>query len=200
MKKLLAISASILAENSQSRKLLAQFTTQWQQRNPDGKLVSRDLAADPLPHLDAATLAAWSTPAEQQSSEQRNLAAVSSELIEELQGCDTLVIGMPMYNFGVPSGFKAWIDQVARAGITFRYTAQGPEGLLKGKRAVILCSRGGIYAGTEKDSQTRYLTDVLGFLGITDVKFVYAEGLAMGEEQASRAMAEAAEQIAALSG
>jgi FMN-dependent NADH-azoreductase len=124
-------------------------------------------------------MASWMVAPEQRNPQQAEQASLSELLIEELQGSDTLVIGMPLYNFGVPSTFKAWIDRIARAGITFRYTENGPEGLLNGKKVYIVATRGGMYKGTAKDSQTQYLTDVLGFLGMHEVNFIYAEGLHM---------------------
>ncbi|GAA5219238.1 FMN-dependent NADH-azoreductase [Corallincola platygyrae] len=192
MKKLLVVKSSILADNSQSSRLADLYAEAWLKANLDGEVSVRDLGAEPIPHLDGNTLGAWATPAEEQTAEQRELAQRSDLLIEEVMSADVIVIGMPMYNFGVPSSFKAWIDHIARAGVTFRYTENGPEGLVKNTRAVVAAARGGMYQGTPKDTQTVYLRDVLGFLGISDVEFAYAEGLAMGEEGAKIAI-EAAE-------
>jgi FMN-dependent NADH-azoreductase len=119
----------------------------------------------------------------ERSPEQQDLTALSDTLIAEVQNADTIVIGMPMYNFGTPSHFKAWVDHIARAGVTFRYTENGPEGLLIGKRVVVLVASGGIYKGTDNDSLTPYLTTFFNFLGIQQVNFIYAEGLAMGDAE-----------------
>lgn len=181
MTNLLVLNTSLSGENGKSNQLVSQYVEQLEGKT-DVNVVNRDLAAENLPHLSGAEMQAWMTPAEERSDEQKMQAALSDTLVEEIEAADTLVIGMPMYNFGVPSVFKAWIDRVARAGRTFRYTENGPQGLLQGKKAVIFATRGGMYAGTEKDSQTQFLKDVLAFLGITDVEFVYAEGLAMGDE------------------
>jgi FMN-dependent NADH-azoreductase len=124
-------------------------------------------------------MGAWMTDIAQRSQEQTDLATISDDLIEELKNSDTIVVAMPMYNFGVPSTFKAWVDRVARAGITFQYTENGPAGLLKDKTVIVVASRGGIYAGTQKDSQTQYLKDVFSFMGMEDITFIYAEGLNM---------------------
>jgi len=178
MSSILFIKSSLNGEQGQSNQLgqalVSQLTT-----DPTVKVVERDLAADNLPHLSQTEMAAWMTEAKDRTAQQADLAATSDNLIAELQESDTIVIGMPMYNFGIPSTFKAWVDRVARAGITFRYTEQGPVGLLTNKKVIVVAARGGIYAGTEKDSQTQYLKDFLAFIGIKDVTFIYAEGLNM---------------------
>ncbi len=122
---------------------------------------------------------------------QAQVAAESDALVAELRAADVIVIGLPMYNFGVPSTLKAYFDHVARAGVTFRYTAQGPEGLLEGKKAYVVATRGGKYSGTPQDLQSAYVRQFLGFVGITEVEFVYAEGLALGDESRAAALAEA---------
>ena len=144
------------------------------------------MIADALPHLDIAELGAWTTPADERSDEQKALAARSDELLAELRANDVLVLAVPMYNLGIPSQLKAWFDRVLRAGETFRYTENGPQGR-QGKRVIILAARGGIYAGSDMDSQTPHLKSMLGLMGITDVDVVYAEGLNMGEEQRAAA-------------
>jgi FMN-dependent NADH-azoreductase len=151
----------------------------------------RDLARDPLPHLTAERFAALSTPAFQRTTEQALVASESDALVDELRAADVVVIALPMYNFGVPSTLKAYFDHVARAGVTFQYTPNGPEGLLRGKKAYVIATRGGRYANTPQDLQSAYVRQFLGFLGITDVEFVYAEGLAMGDEMRAAALAEA---------
>jgi FMN-dependent NADH-azoreductase len=157
----------------------------------------RNLQAEPLPHLDDAVLGAFFTPADQRTAEQAAIAARSDALIAELQAADIVVIGAPMYNFGVSSQLKTYFDFIARAGVTFQYTANGAEGLVKGKKVYVVSARGGKYLGTPGDSQTPYLKTFLGFLGMTDVNFIYAEGLNMGADAAQAALAAAREAIAA---
>ena len=148
--------------------------------------------------LDEAALGALFTPAEQRTPEQAARVALDDALIAQVQSADAIVLGVPMYNFGVPVQLKTWIDAIARAGVTFRYTENGPEGLLKGKKVYVALARGGIYRDTPADSQVPYLKGVLGFLGMTDVEFIYAEGLAMGPESADKAFAAAEAAIGAV--
>ena len=194
MKNILQINASIFSENGQSTRLADQFASDLRASNPGAELVKRDLASDPIPHLTAQRFGAFLAKADERTAEQMEVAEFSDRLIEELRRADVIVLGVPMYNFGIPSTLKAYIDHVARAGVTFKYTETGPVGLLEGKKAYIFASRGGAYAGTPRDSQTTYLRDFLQFIGITDVEFVYAEGLALGEDkkQASLEKAQAA--------
>lgn len=191
MKNILQINASIFSENGQSTRLADQFTADLRASNPGAELVKRDLASDPIPHLTAQRFGAFLAKADERTAEQKGVAEFSDRLIEELRRADVLVLAVPMYNFGIPSTLKAYIDHVARAGVTFKYTETGPVGLLEGKKAYIFASRGGAYAGTPRDSQTTYLRDFLQFIGITDVEFVYAEGLAMGEERKQAALEKA---------
>jgi FMN-dependent NADH-azoreductase len=145
--------------------------------------------------LDEAALQALFSPAQQRTPEQAARVAQDDTLIAEIQAADAVVIGVPMYNFGVPAQLKNWIDAIARAQVTFRYTAQGPEGLLKGKKVYVVLARGGLYRDTPNDTQMPYLQNVLGFLGMTDVQFIYAEGLAMGAEAEQNALVSAYHQI-----
>ena len=186
MNNLLQINTSARAAG-QANRLADDFIHAWREAHPADQITLRDLTSQPVPHLDERTLNAFFTSPEQRDADMQVAVRLSDELITEIQAADVIVIGVPMYNFGIPSTLKAYFDHIARAGITFRYTANGPEGLLKGKRAIILAARGGIYSGTPKDTQTAYLRDFLGFVGITEVEFIYAEGLAMGDEQAERA-------------
>lgn len=183
MKNILQINASIFSENGQSTRLADQFAADLRDSNPGAELMKRDLASNPIPHLTAQRFGAFLAKADERTAEQKEVADFSDRLIEELRRADVLVLGVPMYNFGIPSTLKAYIDHVARAGVTFKYTETGPVGLLEGKKAYIFASRGGAYAGTPRDSQTTYLRDFLQFIGITDVEFVYAEGLSLGEER-----------------
>ena len=180
----LVLTSSILGQQGQSIALAEHFKQRVVGRD-DVQVTERDLVAEALPHLDIAELSSWQQPADERTAEQRELAARSDALIEELRAHDLLVLAVPLYNLGIPSQLKAWFDRVLRAGETFRYTETGPQGLLEGKRAVILAARGGQYAGTELDSQTPHLKGMLGLIGITDVQVVYAEGLAMGRKEAA---------------
>ncbi|MFD1556998.1 FMN-dependent NADH-azoreductase [Paraburkholderia silviterrae] len=194
---ILQINSAARSQGAQSTLLVNELTDKLRNSKPGAKVLKRNLQADPLPHLDDAVLGAFFTPAEQRTPEQQAIAARSEALIAELQVADIIVIGAPMYNFGISSQLKTYFDWIARAGITFQYTANGPEGLVKGKKVFVVSARGGVYQGTPNDSQTPYLTSFLGFLGMTDVNFIYAEGLNMGPEAASAALASARETIAA---
>lgn len=198
MKTLLQINSSIFSSGGQSSQLADQFVAAWRSHHPDARVVFRDLAQAPLPHLDAQRVTAFFTASEARTPEQQAFAAESDTLIDEIKQAEILVIGLPMYNFGIPSTLKSYFDHIARAGITFRYTAHGPEGLLTGKKAYVFATRGGLYAGTPLDSQTGYIRNFLGFLGIADVQFVYAEGLNMGEASKEAALAEAQQRLAML--
>ncbi|MGO4893433.1 FMN-dependent NADH-azoreductase [Flavobacterium sp. W21_SRS_FM6] len=197
MKNVLVINSSLSHDkgnsNILSQKLLARL-----QASTAVNVVERNLAEMELPHLTMNEMLAWGSEVSSRSEEQVALNSLSELFIADLQQADTVVIGMPMYNFGVPSTFKAWIDRVARAGITFNYTETGPQGLLSNKKVYVLAARGGMYAGTPKDTQTEYLKDVLGFLGLTDIDFVYAEGLAMGPDAAATAWSNAEKSISSL--
>ena len=196
--KILQINSSARSAGANSTRLADSITARLKAANPAAVVELRDLAANPHPVLDEAALGALFTPAEQRTPEQAARVALDDALIAQVQAADAIVLGVPMYNFGVPVQLKTWIDAIARAGVTFRYTATGPEGLITGKKAYILAARGGVYAGTPKDSQTAYVRDFLGFIGITDVEFIYAEGLNMGDESKNAALAQAHQSLAAL--
>jgi FMN-dependent NADH-azoreductase len=191
MKNILQINSSILSSNSQSTRLASELVAAL--ADDGATVVVRDLAANPIPHLDGERFGAFLAPQDKRTEIQNQVVSFSDALIAEIRNADTLVIGLPMYNFGVPSQLKAYFDHVARAGVTFRYTDQGPVGLLTGKKAYVFATRGGAYAGTPRDTQSAYVRDFLAFLGIADVEFVYAEGLAMGPapREASLALARA---------
>ena len=195
---LLQINTSLFAGHGQSSQLADRFVADYLAAHPGTVRVLRDVASQPLPHLDGARFSAFVTPAAERTPEQQAVVAESDALIAELKAADMLVLGLPMYNFGVPSQLKSWIDHIARAGETFRYTASGPEGLVTGKKAYVFATRGGLYAGTALDSQTAYIRDFLRFIGIADVEFVYAEGLAMGAEAKDGALARARDSITRL--
>jgi FMN-dependent NADH-azoreductase len=178
MDNVLFIKSSLNGEQGNSNKLANDFLTILNTKISI-KLVERDLDKDQMDHLNQQEMSAWMTPVDERNESQHKLASISDQLIAELQSSDTIVVAMPMYNFGIPSTFKAWIDRVARAGITFKYTEQGPVGLLQGKKVIVVAARGGLYAGTPKDTQTQYLKDFFAFIGLTEVEFIYAEGLSM---------------------
>jgi len=177
---ILQINSSIFANGGQSTLLANSFVAQLAQEQ-GAQVTVRDLALEPLPHLDSERFAAFLTKPDERSSAQQEAIDYSDRLIDELRAADVIVIGVPMYNFGIPSQLKVWFDQVARAGVTFRNTEKGPEGLLKGKKIYVFSTRGGQYAGTERDSQTAHVRDFLALLGLTSVVFVYAERLAQGD-------------------
>jgi len=194
MTHILQLNSSLSGGTGQSSRLASEFAAALAAAT--GATVKvRDLAAQPVPHLSAERFAAFTTPASARALEQQRHVAESDALIEELRRADVLVLGVPMYNFGIPSTLKAYFDHVARAGVTFRYTAEGPVGLLTGKRAFVFATRGGRYAGTDADLQSAFLRRFLGFIGINDVEFIYAEGLSLGPEQREQALAAALERI-----
>jgi FMN-dependent NADH-azoreductase len=198
MTTILQINSAARSQGAQSTLLADEVSAKLLQSHAGAKLVVRNLLADNLPHLDDATLGAFFTPADARTAEQNVIHAKSEALIAELQSADIVVIAAPMYNFGISSQLKAYFDWIARAGITFKYGANGAEGLVTGKKVIVVTARGGKYSGTPNDSQTPYLKSFLGFLGMTDVSFVFAEGLAMGPDAASAALATARDSIAAL--
>lgn len=198
MKKLLLINSSLSLSSGESSQLTDQFVRQWQEHHLDAQITIRDVAANPIPHLNAERIGAFFTPAEMRTPAQKQIAAQSDTLIEEIKQAEIIVIGLPMYNFGIPSTLKSYFDHIARAGITFKYTEKGAEGLLTGKKAYIFATRGGMYAGTPLDTQTDYVRNFLAFIGITDVEFIYAEGLNMGEELKTSALATAKEKLTEL--
>jgi FMN-dependent NADH-azoreductase len=191
MKTLLQINTSMFAENGQSSRLADQFVAAWREANPGASVKVRDLGADPVPHLTAQRFSAFLSKPEERNAEQQVVVDFSDALIEEIRSADVLVLGLPMYNFGIPSTLKAYFDHIARAGVTFRYTETGPVGLLGGRKVYVFAARGGAYEGTPLDTQTGYVRDFLRFIGIDDVEFVYAERLNMGEESKQTALAKA---------
>ncbi|MGO2415287.1 MULTISPECIES: FMN-dependent NADH-azoreductase [Cobetia] len=192
----LLVSASLFDDNGNSRVLAASFVRALEASGLQYKLTHHDLVERDLPHLGAAEMQAWMTPADERTAAQRELVMLSDTFLAELRAADLLVIAAPLYNLGIPSQMKAWFDRVLRAGETFNYTAQGPVGLLEGKQALVLAARGGVYAGSELDSQTPHLKSMLGLMGIADQHYVYAEGLNMGDEYKAKAMTEAQSGIA----
>jgi len=200
--KLLHLDASVLNENSASRVLTAEIVQKLRAKHADLQVTYRDLAADAPAHLSAEILGTRFAPADQWNPLQKAEAALTETLLEEFLGADIVVIGAPMYNFSIPTQLKAWIDRIAQVGRTFRYGENGPVGLAGGKKVIIGSSRGGAYSTSEQmramDFQEDYLKVVLGFVGVTDVTIVRAEGLAMGPEARSKSMGDAHQQIGQL--
>lgn len=192
---ILQINSSSRPDASHSNRLAGAIAERVAAAHVSTKLTVRDLGRQPLSELDEPALQALFTPAEQRTAEQAARVAIDDALIAEIQAADVLVLGVPMYNFGVPAQLKNWIDAVARARVTFTYTDKGPVGLLTGKKVYVALTRGGQYRNTPADTQVPYLKTVLAFLGMTDVQFVYAEGLAMGPQAEQDALASAHAQI-----
>ncbi len=198
MTTLLQINTSLFSDQGQSSQLAQQFVQEWKERHPDSTVIQRDLANDPVPHLDAARFGAFLAEPSSRTAEQQAVIDASDALIAELQQADVIVLGLPLYNFGVPSQLKAYIDHVARNGVTFRYTANGPEGLLKDKKVYVFAARGGHYVGTPMDTQTDYIRHFLAFIGIDDVEFVYAEGLNIDAKTKDASLSKAQAEITRL--
>jgi len=201
MKTLLKLNTSIFGENGASSRLTDAFVARWLAAHPGARVIERDLATDPLPHLTADVFAGFNAQPGERSPAQQAAVDASDALIDELKRADVVVLGLPMYNFGVPSTLKAYFDYIARGGETFRYSENGPEGLLTGKKVYVFAARGGVYADAS-ETETRYVRQFLSFLGLTDIEFVYAEGLALGDaartvafESAARAIEELTDAI-----
>jgi FMN-dependent NADH-azoreductase len=195
MMNILQVNSSARREASHSTRLASRLVQRLRDADPEATLMVRDLNNVPHPILDEAALGALFTPADQRTPEQAARVALDDALIAEIQAADVVVLGVPMYNFGVPAPLKNWIDAISRTGVTFRYTEKGPEGLLKDKKVYVALTRGGRYRNTPADTQVPYLKMVFTFLGLTDVRFVYAEGLSMGPDAEQNAIASAHEQI-----
>lgn len=194
--KLLHIDSSILGDNSASRQLSSEVVKAWHAAEPSAVVTYRDLAADAISHFSAATLVAAGTTAELRNAAQQHEAELSAQALAEFLAADAVVIAAPMYNFTIPTQLKAWIDRIAVAGQTFRYTEAGPEGLCGGKKVVIVSTAGGLHVGQATGvAHEEYLKVMFGFLGITDIEFVRAHGLAYGDEVRTKAMSDAQTQI-----
>jgi len=180
----LQLNTSLFGPNGQSSQLAARFVARL-----GGTRQVRDLASEPVPHLTAERFGAFLAKPEARTPEQNAVIAYSDGLIGELKAADVIVIGLPMYNFSVPSTLRAYFDHVARAGVTFKYTEKGPQGLLTGKKAYVIATRGGVYG--EEHTQSAFVRQFLGFIGITDVEFVYAEGLAISQASKEQSLAKA---------
>lgn len=195
---ILQIHSSARGAQSHSSRLAAQLVAHLRAAHTGATLSLRDLARTRQPELDEVALQALFTPAEARTPEQAARVAIDDALIAEIQAADVVVLAVPMYNFGVPAALKHWIDAISRARVTFRYTENGPEGLLTGKKVYVVTTRGGKYRDTPADSQVPYLKTVLGFLGMTDVQVIYVEGLAYGPDAEQAALSQAQAEIEAI--
>jgi FMN-dependent NADH-azoreductase len=195
MSTLLVVNSSPVTDNSKTRELVSRFVERYQAREAGVEVLNRDIGRNPPPHIDEVMIGAYYTPEDARNPAQQQAIQLSDTLVDELLDSDVLVIGSPMHNFSVTSALKTWIDHVARVGRTFQYGANGPEGLVKGKKAYVISARGGRYSegspAAGYNHQDTYLKTVLGFIGITDVVFINAEGVASGEQ----GVLEAASQI-----
>lgn len=192
---LLQINTGLFGADSQSTRLADQFATRYLEARPELRRVVRDFSVNPVPHLDSARAKALFTPEAERSPEQRSVVAESDALIDELRSAQVVVIGLPMYNFQVPSTLKSYFDHIARAGVSFQYTPNGPKGLLANRKVYVLAARGGQYSGTPKDTQTPYVEQFLSFIGLSDIEWIYAEGLKVSPEAAERSLGAAFREI-----
>jgi FMN-dependent NADH-azoreductase len=193
----LQINSSARSVGSESTRMNDQIVAKLAAANPGAVVTRRDLASAPHPVIDEAALGALFTPADKRNAEQAARVAMDDALIAQVVAADVIVIGAPMYNFGITAQLKSWFDAIARAGVTFRYTATGPVGLLTDKKVFVTLSRGGYYRDSASDSQVPHLKSFLSFIGLTDVTFVYSEGHGMGPEAVAKAQAQADADIAA---
>jgi FMN-dependent NADH-azoreductase len=196
VKTLLQIQSSLDGQAGVSATLAAEYASAWRARVPHGRIVVRDLVAEPLPHLTAERFRAFITRAEVRTPAQRAVVAESDRLIAEMRAADEIVLALPMYNFGIPSQLKSWFDHVARAGVTFRYTPAGAEGLIGERRVLVIAARGSRYQGTDADHQTPHVRQFFALLGMKSLDFVYVEGLAISPEARAAALADARAQFA----
>ncbi len=198
MMTILVLNSSVSGDQSVSRVLIDEAVRNLSNANPGATVIQRDLGTNPIPHLTAANVAG--VRGEPRSEEEQAARALSDELIAELRAADKIVIGAPMYNFSIPTGLRSWFDYVLRAGETFSYSEAGPQGLITGKRVIVVESRGGLYSeGPAKvmDFQEPYLRTLLGFIGLTDVTFIHAEKIGFGPEAREAALASAKQALAA---
>lgn len=198
MTTLLRVDSSALSQGSNSKYLAEQYQAEWMNTHPDGKVIHRDLAKQPPAHLSEGMIGAMYTPSKDRTEAQKNFLADSETFLEEVKQADTLLISVPMYNFGIPSSLKAYLDHIIRVGETFVYTENGPKGLLNNKQAVIILTSGGNYTeapSNQFDHVTPYLRTALGFMGIEDVKLIVAPNMAMEKESKQQALNTAEEAL-----
>lgn len=198
MATLLYVKGSIFGDHGQSSQLAEKLIAKWKAKNPAGEVVVRDLSVDVPPYLDAERVTALFTAAEEQTEEQKAVTAYSDGLINEIRNADAIVLGMPMYNFTIPAQLKSYLDHLCRAGVTFKYTENGAVGLLESKPVYVVTARGGNYKGTALDTQTPFINTILGFIGLTDVTMIHAEGLNMGDEAKAAAIDAASAELETL--
>lgn len=202
MKNLLFVTSSLFGQDSKSTQIAAEFVSAWKAANAPARIIRRDLAQDGVPHLSLEHFGAWTTAPDQRSERQQAIAQESDPLLEEVEAADAIVIAAPMYNFSISSTLKAWIDHITRAGRTFHYTANGPEGLLKNKKVYVVTARGGVYTGDSPskayDFQEPYLRAILGFNGLTDVTFIHVEAQKASPEAAEASIANARKTVTEL--
>lgn len=197
MATLLHVKSSIFGEEGKSSKLAAEFIEQWRRFNPQGEIIVRDLVEEPLPLLDGFVVGALMIPDTERSAAQQAVVDQSDQLISEIKRADQIVMGVPMYNFAIPTQMKAYFDLLARAGVTFRYTENGPVGLMDDKPVYLFATRGGFYKDSGVDFQMPFVKQFLGFIGLQNIEVIYAEGLSMGES-AESSLANAKAQISAM--
>lgn len=199
MKNLLFVTSSLFGQDSKSTRIAAEFVSAWKAANGPARVIHRDLGNGSVPHLTSDHFAAWTTAPADRSERQQAIAGESDPLIEEVEAADVIVIGAPMYNFSISSTLKAWLDHITRAGRTFQYTANGPEGLLKNKKVYVVTARGGVYTGDSPakayDFQEPYLRAILGLNGLTDVTFVHVEAQKMSPDAAEAGIANARQAV-----
>ena len=196
MTTLLHIKSSLFGDDGKSNLLATEFIEQWKNKQKDGQVIIRDVISNSTSHLDASILTAFMTPEAERTADQQVITNHSDTLINEIREADLIVIGVPMYNFGIPSQMKAYLDHVARAGITFKYTDTGPVGLLEDKPVYLFATRGGMYRDSGIDFQVPFMTQFLNFIGLSSIDTIYAEGLNMGSV-AETSLAAAKTQITA---
>lgn len=185
--QILYVQSSIFGDNGVSSGI-AKTLIEKLSANQESELTERNVSASEIPHFNLDTINAIG----------EGKAALADELIAEVQKADVIVVGAPMYNFGIPTQLKSWFDHIARAGVTFKYTETGPQGLLTNKKVYVVTARGGLHKGNGTDLDSHYLTTIFGFLGITDVEFIYAEGVNLGDESRSKSIAAAEQQVTEL--
>jgi Acyl carrier protein phosphodiesterase len=188
MENILHITSSIFGPEGKSSVMSGELIALLTGKHPSANVVERQLSPVSMPYLDAEIFGAFITPAEDRSSRQQDILTLSDTLIEEVKAADAIVLGLPMYNFNVPAALKSYIDHIARVGVTFKYTETGPVGLLSDKPVYVVTARGGYYQGTENDTQTPYIKNILGLLGLKSVEFFHAEGLNISPEEAEKSM------------
>jgi len=195
MNTLLQLNTSIFAAHGQSTHLNEAFVANWNKTHRNGQVIVRDFATDPIPHLTAERFQAFLAKPEGRTDGQREIVAYSDKLIDEIRRADVIVLGLPMYNYGIPSMLQSYFDHIGRAGVTFRYTENGPVGAFPGKKVYVFAARGGMHAGTARDTQIGQVRNFFQLIGITDVEVVYAEGMGMGDAAKTAGIARAKGQI-----